>query len=125
MEKRELSVQGYPHHMRENYMNQNDEMLDDYSHLTTPIRRNDQRYSREKVLNAPIYVVGKDGVRRRKASLLQMEAEISEYGMQDFEVIVEAMKLVARERGDEERQYILARCELELMRLRNPLVHFP
>lgn len=106
-------------------MNQDDEMLDDYSHLTTPIRRNDKRYSREKVLNAPIYVIGKDGVRRRKASLLQMEAEISEYGMQDFEVIVEAMKLVARERGDEERQYILARCELELMRLRSPLVQFP
>lgn len=111
--------------MKENYMNQNDEMLDDYSHLTTPIRRKDARYSRENVLNAPVYVIGKDGVRRRKASLLQMEAEIGQYATQDFEVIIEAMKLVARERGDETRQFILAQCELELMRLRNPAVRFP
>lgn len=95
------------------------EMLDDYSHLTTPIRRNDQRYSREKVLNAPIYVVGNDRIRRRKASLLQMETEISQYSSQDFEVIIEAMKCIARERGDEEQRYILAQCELELMRLRS------
>jgi len=106
-------------------MNQNDEMLDDYSHLTTPIRRNDQRYSREKVLNAPIYVTGKDGVRQRKASLLHMEAEIAHYATQDFEVIVEAMKIIARERGDETQQFILAQCEFELTRLRNPVVHYP
>lgn len=54
-----------------------------------------------------------------------MEAEVGQYSTQDFEIIIEAMKIVARERGDEDRQYILARCELELMRLRNPTVQFP
>lgn len=68
MEKQKLSVQDYQHLTKEYYMNPNDEMLDDHSHLTTPIRRKDARYSRDKVLNAPVYVIGKDGVRRRKAS---------------------------------------------------------
>lgn len=40
-------------------------------------------------------------------------------------MIVEAMKIVARERGDEARQFILAQCEVELMCLRNPTAHFP
>lgn len=118
-------MQDYPPLTKESSMNQNNEMLDDYSHLATPIRRNDKRYSREKVLNAPIYVIGKDGVRRRKASLLQMEAEINQYGTEDFEVIIEAMKIIARERGDDDRQYILAHCELELMRLRSSAIRVP
>lgn len=99
-------------------MNQNDEMANDYSHLATPIRRKDKRYSRESVLNAPIFVVGKDGGRRRKPSLLQIESEINQYSTLDFEVIIEAMKIIAGERGDERRQSILAQCELEFIRLR-------
>jgi hypothetical protein len=100
-------------------MNPNDEMLDDYSHLTTPIRRNDSRYSREKVLEAPLYVIGSDGVRRRKASLLHLEEEMKQYSTQDFDIIIEALKLVAQERGDESRKSILARCEVELLQLRH------
>ncbi len=94
------------------------EMLDDYSHLATSIRRNDPRYTREKVLNAPIYVIGTDGVRRRKASLQQLEAQFSEYATKDFEVIIEALKIIARERGDAHVQDILTHCEHELMHAR-------
>jgi hypothetical protein len=95
-----------------------DEMLDDYSHL--PFKRNDGRFSREKMMNAPIYVVGKDGVRRRKASLHQLEGQFYAYPTQDFEVIVEALKIIARERGEEAAQIILAQCESELTKLRQP-----
>jgi hypothetical protein len=101
-------------------MNQEPEMLDDYGHLETPIRRNDPRFSREKMMNAPIYVIGKDGVRRRKASLHQLEGQFYDYPTQDFEVIVEALKIIARERGEEAAQIILAQCESELTKLRQP-----
>ncbi len=95
-----------------------DEMLEDYSHLT--FKRNDGRFSREKMMNAPIYVIGKDGVRRRKASLHQLEGQFYDYPTQDFEVIVEALKIIARERGEDAAQIILAQCESELTKLRQP-----
>jgi hypothetical protein len=95
-----------------------DEMLEDYSHL--PFKRNDGRFSREKMMNAPIYVIGKDGVRRRKASLHQLEGQFYDYPTQDFEVIIEALKIIARERGEEAAQIILAQCESELTKLRQP-----
>jgi hypothetical protein len=98
-------------------MNQEHEMLDDYGHLQTPIRRNDERFKRENVLNAPIYVIGSDGIRRRKASLRQLEAEFTQYSTKEFEIIIEALKIIARERGEEATQYVLAQCELELTKL--------
>ncbi len=94
------------------------EMLDDYSHLAHTARRRDPRYTKEAIANAPIYEIDTDGQRRRVASLSQLEFELSEYTTKDFEVVIEAMKHLARERGEEKVQYILAHCELELMQLR-------
>jgi hypothetical protein len=95
-----------------------DEMLPDYSHLQTSIRRHDKRYTRERVMNAPVYVIGTDGIRRRKASLHQLEAQMNDYPTKEFEVIIEALKIIARERGEESVQFVLAQCEHELMKLR-------
>jgi hypothetical protein len=93
-----------------------DEMLDDYSHL--PFKGAGNRF--EKYRNAPMYVIGTDGIRRRKASLHQLEAQMSDYPTKEFEVIIEALKIIARERGEESAAFILSHCEHELLKLRQP-----
>ena len=90
-------------------------MREDYSDL--PFERSNGRFAH--YANAPVVVIDNDGKRRQKVSLQLLEEEFDKYALSDFETIVEALRIIAHNRGAESVQNVLARCEHELTELRN------
>lgn len=106
------------HLLKGNYMktldDREDDMLEDYSHVS--FDRAKGRFANYK--DAPVFIIDRDGVRRQRTSLLVLEEELSKYALSDFELIVEALKVIAGNRGAENVQYILEHCERELSELK-------
>jgi hypothetical protein len=92
-------------------------MRDDYSDYSDlPFEPGHARFAAYR--NAPIVVIQEDGTRHQKASLLLVEEELEKYALSDFATIVEALKIIAHNRGAEQVQSVLARCEYELSALK-------